>query len=120
MKQLWDNKKICVRSGSACYTSVKNIWCLDSGATYHMCNDKTQFEDLEPVSNLKIELAVYDSTEALGKGTVVIKTINGGKTRIENVLYVPNLKNNLFSLSKCMEKGYNINSQDGKIISKGP
>ena len=74
--------------------------------------------NLEPISNLRVELAVNDSTEALGRGNVSVRTENGLKVRIENTLYVPSLKNNLFSLAKCMDKGISIESHNGKIRFK--
>ena len=112
------DKKTQINKESASLTNVQQAWCFDSGATSHMCNEKSKFVNLEPISNLRVELAVNDSTEALGRGTVSVRTENGLKVRIENALYVPSLKNNLFSLAKCMDKGISIESHNGKIRFK--
>jgi len=49
----------------------------------------------------------------IGKGYIKIKTKNSFVETISNVLYVPNLKNNLLSDGQLQEKGYEI------FISKG-
>ena len=58
------------RAGSALYTNFENIWCLDSGATSRMCRDQTQSSSIESINNLRTEIAVDESTEALEKGTI--------------------------------------------------
>lgn len=50
--------------------SVNNEWCIDSGATSHMCHDKGKFSEFYPVKNQKVRLAVDITTNIIGKGTV--------------------------------------------------
>ena len=85
-------------------------WCLNSGTTSHMCNDKSLFVNFEPVAHQRLKLASNDeSTLIHGKGTIKL-TVNNGHgiqaVRLENVLCVANLKTNLLSILKAVSKGY--------------
>ena len=62
-----------------------------------------------------------------GKGNILICTKVGSHQLISNVYYVPNMKNNIFSLGQLLEKGYDIHMKDcslfirddkGKLITK--
>ncbi|UYV66146.1 hypothetical protein LAZ67_4000486 [Cordylochernes scorpioides] len=46
-----------------------NEWCLDSGATAHMCCLRTAFSDLRETEPIPVKLANDQSIEALGTGT---------------------------------------------------
>ena len=51
------------------------------------------------------------SKQALGRGSIVVDTKVGGCTkriRFKDVLYVPKLQSNLFSVSKIVEGGLNV------------
>lgn len=83
-------------------------WCIDSGATSHMCHDLSKFEEMRPIQNQKVTLADDKSTNIEGKGTVVIKIQHKNKInslRLENTLYVPDLNANLLSVSKSAANG---------------
>ncbi|UYV79912.1 hypothetical protein LAZ67_18001028, partial [Cordylochernes scorpioides] len=87
-----------------------NEWCLDSGATAHMCSSRDSFDHFEETAPVKITLANGGFIEALGKGKVKLECSgkNGPVTlSLEDVLFVPELNGNLFSISRCTGK-YNI------------
>ncbi|UYV76700.1 hypothetical protein LAZ67_14001823 [Cordylochernes scorpioides] len=87
-----------------------NEWCLDSGATTHMCSSRDSFDHFEETAPVKITLANGGFIEALGKGKVKLECSgkNGPVTlSLEDVLFVPELNGNLFSISRCTGK-YNI------------
>ncbi|UYV64139.1 hypothetical protein LAZ67_2006688, partial [Cordylochernes scorpioides] len=87
-----------------------NEWCLDGGATAHMCSTKKSFTYFEDTAPVKITLADGKFIEAIGKGNVKLdcKTNTGTVTlSLEDVLFVPRLNGNLFSISKCTSK-FNI------------
>lgn len=74
----------------------------DSGATDHMCHDKSVFETMLDCSR-RIKLANGESINASGRGTVKVRCYNGQNwidREMLNVLYVPKLKYNLFSMTK--------------------
>lgn len=72
-------------------------WILDSGATQHMCNNKSQFTHIEPFSTT-ITIANNTKMNATGKGDVTLTTRNGTSFKLINVLLVPNLASNLLSV----------------------
>ena len=91
-------------------TSSKT-WCIDSGTTSDMCHDKTLFSELHQTENQRVRLAVDRTTKIEGKGTIRLNISNGHqkrKIRLENVLFVPELKSNLFSVSKATNGGRTI------------
>ena len=53
------------------------------------------------------------TVKVMGKDDIEIRTKNGFEETISNVLYVPNLKSNLLSVSQLQEKGYVITIQKG-------
>lgn len=98
-------------------------WCLDSGATSHMCCDKNSFVSLNPVQKQVVKLANNESADIKGKGTVIINTLINdkiNKIRLEDTLYVPDLKTNLISVSKCTarEKKIIFNHKSATILGK--
>lgn len=98
--------------------SSKN-WCLDSGATSHMCNDESQFVDLIPIKNEKVKLANNESTCIKGKGTVVLCVKIDEREqiiRLNNTLFVPNLKTNLLSVSKASINGRRVIFDESKAV----
>jgi len=79
-------------------------WFIDSGATNHMCSKKELLKDLHTSEEFTVTVADDRKVSAQGKGDVVISTKYGVKT-INDVMYVPDLKTNLLSVSKITEKG---------------
>ncbi len=100
------------------------IWYADSGASRHMTNDLTGLIDVE--KGLKEHIAMGNGT-ALSceiKGSLKLGVQANGDSQIKillrDVLYVPELKANLFSLSTVTRNGRveaSINKND--IILKG-
>lgn len=74
-----------------------HTWILDSGATQHMCNEKSQFQYIEPYSTT-ITIANNSKMNATGKGDVRLTTRDGTSFTLVNVLYVPKLASNLLSV----------------------
>lgn len=87
---------------------IKNIdtWIIDSGASQHMCNDKSQFIRLEDFTS-KITIANNTTMCATGRGDVPIQTKAGTTFTLTNVLFVPQLASNLISVS-CATSNPNI------------
>ncbi|UYV74507.1 hypothetical protein LAZ67_11003722 [Cordylochernes scorpioides] len=84
-------------------------WCLDSGATAHMCCLRNAFSNLRETEPIAVKLANDQSIEALGTGTVELEVFEHGEPillKLENVLFVPGLKGNLISVSTCTEKSF--------------
>jgi len=74
----------------------KVLWMLDSGASCHMVGDKTMLSDVQKIAPMAIGLPNGEHTMAREMGLTSL----GENLQLENVLYVPNLKCNLISISK--------------------
>lgn len=87
-------------------------FCIDSGASSHLCNQLDLFEDFTDVDSRKVFLADGNSVEILGKGTINIKVYPKNSpsldVTIHEVLYVPELEENLISVKKLNEKGLDV------------
>lgn len=101
-------------------------WLLDSGASSHMTNNRTNFSAYMDVKPISIETAKKGLTlSAVGLGTVTASFVFKNETHtypIHNVLYVPELSHNLLSLAKLDERGVKLFTDDGRaeLLRKGP
>lgn len=97
---------------AAMYASVfsatvnKDQWLLDSGATVHLCNNKSVLVNAIRSSQ---EVTIADNTvlKSEYKGTVNVRG-KQGLIELNNVLYVPGLKYNFFSANRAVETGHEI------------
>lgn len=95
-------------------------WFLDSGATDHMLRDKSLFEELHPLAR-KVRIAVAKSGQVLVAemaGTVrIVMLINGKPQRavVNDVLFVPELQCNLFSVRRLEDSGMTVKIAAGKV-----
>lgn len=84
-------------------------WILDSGATEHMSNNMSFFSNLKPLSEPKKVLFGQGFGRATHVGDIYctskVKEENHS-LRLENVLYVPELRRNLLSLSAAQKRGF--------------
>lgn len=85
-----------------------NAWVLDSGATQHMCNNKSLFTNFE-TSATTITIADNSKIQATGKGDVAITTNNGRSFSLRNVLYVPYKNIQVKSRKSILQDNTNIN-----------
>ena len=98
--------------------SIQNMWCIDSGCTKHLCNDKSKFMSISDSDISSKSLANNEITEVSGCGTVSIKA--GVNSTLKNVpvydtLFVPELKTNL-SVSKLCDKGYTVTFKENYAV----
>lgn len=92
--------------------SLKDYWIADSGASAHMCNNLDWFTDIEMFPKAD-KAMVGDSRELaiLGKGQVRVEAkVNSGTSQalLKNVLYIPELAANLFSVGKASENNLRV------------
>uniref|UniRef100_A0A0A1X768 Retrovirus-related Pol polyprotein from transposon TNT 1-94 n=1 Tax=Zeugodacus cucurbitae TaxID=28588 RepID=A0A0A1X768_ZEUCU len=88
----------------------KHAWCVDSGATTHMCCDKNMFISFIKKQE-KIMLAADNFTYSQGVGTVKIRTTECA-LELRDVLFVPSLKMNFYSVSKAMKYRHTVLFKD--------
>ena len=99
--------------------SDNDFWLIDSGASDHMTNRREWFCDFEEfTSPVDIKIGNGDSMYAYGKGNIEIDTFleGGWKAGImHDVLFVPNLKQNLFAVKVVAKKGIDFSiTNNGK------
>ena len=103
----------CIALVSDVLKNNRNKWVVDSAASRHMCNERKQFIGrLKRLSQVK-EITVGDGSivQANFEGTVKlrIKAINQvRKFKLRKVLFVPELKYNLLSVSQASESGKSV------------
>lgn len=85
---------------------------LDSGASDHMCYIKEMFSDFCELSNRRfVTIGDGNNLEVLGIGKVDVYAYNDSEytlCTLDDVLYVPQLNVNLFSLGSAINKGHKM------------
>lgn len=82
----------------------ENDWVVDSGATSHMTPNKSWLSNIEMFqSPTDVRLGGDKPLKAVGKGDLITPNI-----KLANVLWVPNLRYNLFSVSTASDNGCQV------------
>jgi transposase InsO family protein len=113
---------------ATCFSSIESSenWLIDSGCTNHMTHNKDLFRELSNANSTKVRVGNGNYIAVKGKGTIAISTYSGTKL-ISDVLYVPEIDQNLLSVGQLIERGYKvlfenesclIKDSDGKDIFK--
>jgi len=92
-------------------------WLIDSGRTKHMTYDKELFKELRSSETSKVRIGNGQNTIVKGKGTIAILSCSGTKL-ISDVLYVPEIDQNLLSVSQLIEKGFKVHFEDKHCLIK--
>jgi hypothetical protein len=92
-------------------------WWYDSGATIHVCNNKTLFKEYVEVGNgLEVLMGNHNTAKVLGIGTVELILSNGKKLVLNNVYHIPDIKKNLVSTSLLFKNGVKAVLESDKLI----
>ncbi|KAI5414317.1 hypothetical protein KIW84_058442 [Lathyrus oleraceus] len=102
---------------ASCFStrSSSEYWLINSGCTNHMTYDKTLFKDLKPTKVSKVRIGNGSYISAKGKGTILISTTSGIKT-ISDVLYVPDIDQNLLTVGQLIEKGFKVSFENQHCV----
>jgi len=92
---------------ATCFASdiTSETWLIDSGCTHHMTHDKSMFVKLHKTRFSKVRIGNGDYIEVQGISDIVIDS-DSGKRIISDVLYVPEIDQNLLSVGQLLEKDY--------------
>lgn len=86
---------------------IAHKWCIDSGCTSHLSNDKNSFSSIQEIQG-GLKLASSATTQVRAKGDVTVFTSDGKHDKLENTLFVPDLRNNLISVAKIVDKNNDV------------
>ncbi|XP_017882356.1 uncharacterized protein LOC108626275, partial [Ceratina calcarata] len=122
-KRLADGKKTKSEQAYVCDISVffsettdddESVWLADSGASMHMTFKRDYFSELGPVKNIRcVKIAGNKLLPVTGVGTINIQVTVNKKLenrQLTNVLLVPDLKRNLFSVGAITDRGFSFHS----------
>lgn len=106
---------------ATCYATraSSNAWLIDSGCTHHMAGDMTMFKELDKSYSSKVRIGNGARLEVKGRGIVAIDTPSGTKL-ISDVLFVPEIDQNLLSVGQLLEKNYSLFFKDKSCIIHDP
>lgn len=81
-------------------------WWVDTGATRHVCSDKSMFSAYKKVDQEE-KLYMGNSTVSMieGSGKVILKFTSGKTITLNEVFHVPDIRKNLISGSVFSKKG---------------
>jgi len=98
-----------------CFASDINseTWLINSGSTHHMTRDKGMFIKLDKTHSLKVRIKNGDYIEVKGIGDIAID-FGLGTRIISDVLYVPEIGQNLLSVEQLLERDYVVVLKDNR------
>ena len=104
---------------ATCFSGIgsSESWLIDSGCTNHMTYDKDLFRELGSTNTSKVRIGNGEYITVEGKGTIVISSCSGTKF-ISDVLYVPDIDQNLLNVGQLIEKGYKFVFEDKSCLIK--
>lgn len=82
-----------------------------------MTYDEELFKELDRTTISKVGIGNGECIAVKGKGTVAIESCSGTKI-ITDVLYVPDINQNLLSVGQLLEKGYKVLFEDKMCLIK--
>lgn len=101
----------------------KSEWCIDSGASAHMCGSKHCFSEIDETYKRNVIVASGEKIEAQGIGTVKLNIVtDNGNVEVEmkDTLWIPKLNDNLVSVYKLVQKGLVVEFKlNGCFIKRG-
>ena len=91
----------------------EGMWYLDNGASDRMTGDRHLFQELKEVSQGTVTFGDRSTPRIGGQGWIMLQCQDGGQMRLDNVLYVLELKANILSLGQFDEHGCRILMEGG-------
>ncbi|CAJ2644827.1 unnamed protein product [Trifolium pratense] len=106
-KQYEEDQELLLAISGFTTNKPSKEWLVDSGCTNHMTYDRDLFKELNKTSISKVRIGNGEQIAVEGIGTISIKT-HAGMKQISNVLYVPEINQNLLSVAQLLEKNYKV------------
>ena len=94
-------------------------WYVDTGATRHVCSDKSLFNTFKDIENgEKLFMGNSATADIKGEGNVILKMTSGKELTLSNVLYVPEIRKNLVSGWLLNKFGFCLVESDKVVLTK--
>ena len=103
--QLRNDKSKCQVVLDALKVKSSSKWYIDSGCSRHMIGDKSSFTSLENYNGGVVTFGDGNLAKMKGKGSIVLP----GCPKLDEVLCVEGLKENLLSISQMCNKDHKVN-----------
>ena len=86
----------------------RSTWCVDTGATNHVCNSLQGFQETRRLAKGEIDLLMGDTSRvaAVAVGVVTLHFEGGKFLVLDDCLYVPRVRRNLVSVFCLSCNGY--------------
>jgi hypothetical protein len=100
---------------------LRDSFVLGSGATLHVCNDRTRFQDVRPTSDEEFLYAgnAVIPIEGFGSVTVTIQAPEGPRPIVLNeVAYVSSFHTSVASLDRFIAKDVHWDTKDQRLTYK--
>ncbi|GJW16971.1 pol polyprotein [Tanacetum coccineum] len=92
-------------------------WWIDTGATRHVCADKSMFHSFRAVDNgQKLFMGNSATADIKGEGDVILKMTSEKELKLTNVLYVPEIRKNLVSGWLLNKFGFRLVFESDKFV----
>lgn len=98
--------------------ATRDVWFTDSGASAHMTSRRNWFVEFRQTNGETVYLGDDGVCEVSGTGAIQIERLVNGlweSAIIEEVLYVPRVKKNLFSVGMCTSKSFEVEFGDKHV-----
>ena len=96
-------------------THPRDVWVLDTGASYHMCPRREWFSEYEAVTDGKIKMANDFACDIAGIGSIKLRTHDDRVCTLTGVRHVPSMSKNLISVSLLDSRGFKYSGGDGVL-----
>ena len=100
---------------------LQENWILDSGASKHMTFHREWFHEFRECNDEYVSLGDGSLCQVKGRGIILIKRYNGENWfdgQLDDVLFVPLLDKNLFSVGACVTKNFTVNFKGNSVEIK--
>ena len=99
---------LCLVVESYLLSCTIGTWCVDIGATNHVCNSSQGFQETRRLADGEIYLWLGDTTKVAARALGEVSLHFGGNKVLilKDCLYVPNIKRNLIFISCLACNGF--------------
>ena len=94
-----------------------SVWYMDSGASFHMNENKEFFSKFEEKDlQMHIEMGDDGRDRATNIDTIIFHRESNSPLTLKDLMYVPVLKKNLVSVATLEDYGYNVIFSKRKVF----